>query len=556
MNTFLRVLFTILTTASWFAQTAVADEALRERVASGLSEQGGWHRTRAELIALKLETSFALHDAVGRLDSRLKNLRLLAGNIPAQDLAVRHPGYLDAFLLDPDGYLKAVRRVNGDRIREESVLTALLRRPTKEGLKDAQFLLQSYGEDIARLASAPGFLDFFEALSWVGDDAPLELKQWLGRRLKEVRPRDLESMTSLFVLHRIPLRDRRNLSDLEDGWNALQRSRNSNPALANLLLEHRNIWRILQAPNFVDAMEVQVQHDMDRAKAVLIFVLGQAGALYVVPDLPNWSDALPAEHLPVAFELIADNDEAMMAAMFYWRDDPAFWSFIADRNKRAHLTCLLRKSDLDPGGLSMWWSWEESALANICRSEPSFLVRSIPLYSVYQVSNKLIDGVPLGWGDAADIGLESMSVLAVAKAAGLFGRSGFKAIQLAQEAGSPVASTVVTSSRRATTDTTTAMVRKIIADRISADARQQASSSPVRGFSRALGVSTSTVVRSISAKPDAHPAMVLAMEHGMNASGELAVEHALSTEFFRCATLAVQGSEDPICTSLSEVLTK
>ncbi len=110
------------------------DEALRARVTDGLVKNDGWEPAYAELIAEKLEVSFGFHDTVGTLDDRIRELRRLSGKDGAQLLAVHHPGYLDAFLPYPDKYVAAFGALGSEQFREDQVLTALLRRPTSEGL--------------------------------------------------------------------------------------------------------------------------------------------------------------------------------------------------------------------------------------------------------------------------------------------------------------------------------------------------------------------------------------------------------------------------------------
>lgn len=538
-----------------FVTHASADNTLRNRVISGLSIDGGWDRDNAELIAERLETSFALHDSVGNLESRIKNVRLLAGNLPAQNLAVQHPGYLDAFLSDPDGYAQAMASISGDGLRKEGALTALLRRPTAEGLKDSLVLLRLYGENLAGLSSQPGFLDFFEALSWVADDAPPALADWLKRRLDEIRPQDIGQMTELFLMHRFPLRDRHNAQLLEDAWQVLNRTRRLNPELTNLLLEHRNVWSMLLEPDFVSAMDVQVRHDQDQARDVLVFLLGRQGALYGTLDgFKNWSAPLPEANRRAALKIISDNDASTIYVMFYWRDSPEFWSFIANRERLTFVPCLLRKGAGNPANLGPWWGYKTSALANICDSDPSIFVRSIPFYAVYDVGNKMIDGVPLDWGDAANLGLESLSIVTVAKAGGILGRLSARTALATVEVGNPDASTLGKAGRRATADSTAATVRNVVADQIRLDKSRINHMEPRRGVGRALGVDGVDLVASLAKKPGAQPAMALVMEYGMNASGSIVVEHTISTEFFRCAALPTTQTEDAICNMLSSAL--
>lgn len=529
---------------------AHADDALRARVAHGLAQNDGWDPVYAEMIADSLEISFELHDAVGTLDDRIRELRRLNGSADAQRLAVLHPGYLDAFLIAPDEYVSALNALGSDQMGEEQLLAALLRRPSNEGIKDSVSLFKRYGPDLVRLAPEPGFLDLFEALSWVADEpGPPELYGWLGRRLREMRPEDITMMTELFLTHRGSLRNDSYSAILEDSWMVLRRLRGTNPGLADLLLEHRDVWPMLGAPGFVDAMGVQFRLDRAQAQRFLIFLLGARGARYEMSGEMPWSNPLPDDFRATALRIAEDNDGVVVGAMFQWRGEGAFWRFASDEQKRNFIPCLVQKEANDPARLGKYLETPARALAQICRPEPSMLVRVLPGSGAYLAAVKAWNGAPLDTTDILGAGLDTFDIALIVvpgagsavKGLGMFGR-------------------LIAPSKGAIVEwvesTTKTIVVSGIRSELTAAAEREASNFALgvlnSGVGRTFGIGAETVLEAMQRNPQTSRAIRYLLGDKVD---ELAVGHALeyavSTEIFRCFRLPeVQREDDQICQSL------
>lgn len=532
------------------SQQGRGDEALRTRVTDGLVENGGWNPVYAELIAEKLEASFGFHDTVGTLDDRIRDIRRLNSKTGAQLLAVQHPGYLDAFLLFPDDYVAALRALGSDQVGEEQVLAALLRRPTGEGLKDSVFLLRRYGLDLARLAPEPGFLDLFEALSWVADDpVPPELLDWLGLRLHEMRREDMEAMTELFLTHRRPLRDGKYSRSLEMSWKTLRHIRRSNPSLADLLLEHLDVWSVLNVPGFVAAMDAQMQKNEVQAQQVLVFLLGWQGSRYAMSGDMPWTDPLPDENRTTALDILEVNDSAIVSAMFQWRDDPRFWVFAADLQKRKFIPCLVMKEGNDLAKLGEYLDLEAQALSQVCRPGPSIWVRIIPGSGAYLAAVKMWSGAPLQTSDYIDAGFDTVSLVMIAVPGSGQAAKGLGLVGRLMAPGRGVVASGVEGMARAAAVTSIRSGLLAVAERESANITRGILN---KGIGRAFGVSAKSVLEAARRNSQTAQAIQYAFEEKIDEVSMVELfEYAVSTEFFRCFGLPEQlRQNDLICQSL------
>jgi hypothetical protein len=524
-----------------------ADTRLQERVASGLAENDGWELINAELIAERLELSFALHDATGTLDNRIRTLRSLSGNTEAQDLAVAHPGYLDAILIAPDTYPTAIRRLGLDNYDEAALLAAILRRPTAEGLRDSANLIDHFGEDLTKFAPDPAFPDLFEVLSWIADDAPPGLLGWLDKCLHEASPDDIVMLTEVFFTHRVPLRDPENAMQLEEAWRVLKNVRRTDPALFKFLLSHRGIWQAVATPDFRRSIEQQMHRGQAHALRVLVHLLGKNGALYEMSESLNWPDPLPHNQLETALRILQDDDDRMMAAMFHYREDPTFWNFAGDGSKRALLPCLIEKAKDDLDQLETRFSMRQSALEYICKSEVSGLVKAIPFYSIFDISQKMIAGVPVGWGDAADLGLDVGTTMVPIGKLGIAGR-----LVPGLRLGGAAAKTVGQTSARIGIAENGVIVKQgfdaTVANTIRMEAARVAKLGARTGLGRAFGVGHQAVSKAMAANPRlSEAAKKLGNDYSENVIGDFAMD-ALSTEFLRCASQPPSPTQpDMIC---------
>ncbi|MTH60043.1 hypothetical protein [Paracoccus litorisediminis] len=520
-----------------------ADTDVLSGVVNGLTANDGWDRSNAELIAESLQLGFELHDATGTLDFRINQLRRLNGNSEAQRFAVRHPGYLDALFVDPREFVDAFAVLTMDRSGEEALLSGLTRRPTTEGLKGSLALLRHYGPDLARLSSAPGFPDLFEALSWVADEPiSYELKGWLGQRLQEIHGHDIGPLTQLLTQHYLPLRAR-NAVGLEAGWKVLMAAQSTNPALYDTLILHRGIWGWLQTPGFVRSVNVQVKADRNQAHAVLIFLLGHEQALLESSTTLNWPKPLP-DNRAAALDIIAQNDPSAMAAMFHFRNDHLFWKLASDKDRRDRIACLMRKSGNDYEMLRTYFQQGTEAIRKQCERPASFLVRNIPLFQLYELIDKYRAGVPLGWSDAgaasADVGSFILSGLGRYVANGVV-------------KGARIAA----AGRHGTALQTPAVVlQTVIQSSIRTETKNLATSNMWSGLGRSLTVNTRTVVQRMAKDKTLRATARLTLsEYGQNIAAEEAMAAVVSTEYFRCASLsAAQMQVDEICLTLLPVI--
>jgi len=520
---------------------------LSARVVDGLTANGGWVRANAELIAQRLEPGFKLHDSIGGLEDRINALRRLSDKPDAQRLALRHPGYLDALLVDPDGFSDVIGGLALDRAGEEALLSGLSRRPTTAGLQGSLALLRLYGQDLARLAPEPGFLDLFEVLSFIADEpASPELRDWLGRRIHELRPERIGQLTHLLVLHYLPLRDLANSEQLELGWQALASAQSANPELYDVLIQHRGVWGALQTPGFVTAMKVQVRYDQDQARAVLAFLLGTDLALFETSETFNWPKPLDEGYNEAALDIIAVNDPLAMAAMLRFRANPEFWDFAKDRQRRLRIGCLVEKGRNDPDSLRTYFAYETAAVEKTCKPEHSLLVRNIPLFSIYVVAENYRAGVPLGWGNALLVTVDVASIIPIGRVVGYASKVAVKGLP-----------TVVKGARLATNETASQAVLAVVQSSIRAEVSNRAREGMGSGLGLAFGIKAVAVLLHMSANPKLSSAVMAALrEYGQNIATEEALTSAISTEFFRCAALSAQriGVEE-ICKGLMPAMT-
>lgn len=524
-----------------------ADADLQARVAVALAQDDGWDQTGAELIAEELELSFALHESTGTLDQRISALRRLNGMLDAQRLAVAHPGYLDAVLLEPELFSTALQRLGLDMTGEEQILAAILVRPTGEGLRDSARLIDHFGADLARVASEPGFADLFEALSWVADDAPPDLTNWLGRRLHEMSREDLAMMTELFLTHRVQLRDREHAPYLDNAWTVLNQVRRSNPALFNLLLSHREIWRAI-SPDLVEALRIQLKRDTKHAQNALVFLLGSDGALFEMSESLIWGHPLTDDSLETAITIFkADKDEAM-AAMFQFRDNPRFWHFVGDENNRRLLPCLVKKSESGLSALEKIFESGSDPVADDCRDEANVFVQTIPLYSVYSLVKKFRAGAPIEAADLGGLGVDvATTLLPVGKALGIGGRLGLRLrlFHAPARAGEAINTTKGAAK--------TGMVLRsgfgtTVASALEAEATRVVNAGMQTGADNALRMGHEALTKAMATNPRMSAVTRnLITEYAEGAPIDLAIS-ALSTEFLRCTSQPVrQMEEDRLC---------
>ena len=528
-----------------------ADADLQQRVATALSQDGGWDQSGAELIAEELELSFALHESTGTLDQRIRALRRLNGMVDAQMLAVGQPGYLDAFLLEPELFTSAFQRLGLDSIGEEQLLAALLVRPTAEGLHDSAKLLNRFGTDLARLAPEPGFADFFEALSWVADDAPPDLMNWLGSRLQELQPDDLVMMTELLVTHRLPLQDFQNAAHLEGAWNVLHQVRQTDPALFNLLLSHRDIWSTATTPDLVRAIQTQQKRDAKHARNVLVLLLGSNGAFYEVSESLQWDQPLSGDNLKTAISILIADEDATMAAMFQFRDNAAFWKFAGDQETRALLPCLVKKATDAKQNLSAIeaeFQVKPSALAFKCKPEDSAWVRMAPFYSIYKIRQKYVAGAPIDLGDVGGAGFDlATTLIPVGKALGIGGRAGL-GLRLSRIPTTANKATKVTTLTAKASGTLTTGFGTTVAEVLEAEAKRVMTAGLTSGTGQALRMGHEALTKTMAANPRMSTlTRELIEDYSVSVGFELTA-NTLSTEFLRCSSQPVrQMEEDRLC---------
>jgi hypothetical protein len=545
-----RISVTIIGLCLGCAAVADADTELQNRVTAALSQDDGWDETGAALIAENLELSFALHDSIGALDKRTNALRRLNGMLDAQRLAVSHPGYLDAFLLEPELYTTAIQRLGLDHIGEEQLLAAILVRPTAEGLRDSARLIDHFGADLARLSAEPAFADFFEALSWVADDGPPDLTDWLGNRLREMSPDDIAMMTELFVTHLVQLRDRENALYLESTWAVLDQVRRTNPALFNLLLSHRDIWHAI-SPDLVEAMQIQLGRDVIYARNALVLLLGAEGALFEMSESLRWDGPLEGERLKTAITIFKENNDAAMAVMFQFRDNPRFWDFAGDEDTRALLPCLVAKAKQKLPAIEEKFQADPDAVKYECRREANAFIRALPLYSLFKLAEKYIAGAPITAGDIGSAGFDVVTALMpLGKAVGIGGRIGLGARLARPPTGSgqtvKLAQGLTKSGAVLESGFGTTVTRLI-----EAEAKRVASAGMQTGVGNAFRMGHETLKKAMATHPNVSAATKeLIEEYAIGAPIELAAD-TLSTEFLRCTSQPVtQMEEDQLCKDL------
>lgn len=128
------------------AAQAAADDAFIESVAAKISDLS-WNSGNAAELAKAQEASFALHEANGTLDLRLKALGRYADDEAMQGLIARHPAYLDFFLRlqNPEDFAAGFDDFSGDQTRREALLEALLLNPGPEGQRQFEHVVTRWG---------------------------------------------------------------------------------------------------------------------------------------------------------------------------------------------------------------------------------------------------------------------------------------------------------------------------------------------------------------------------------------------------------------------------
>lgn len=203
-----------------------------------------WNSGNAAELAQAQEASFALHEANGTLDLRLKALGRYADDEAMQALIARHPAYLDFFLRlqEPEDFAAAFDDFSRDQTRREALLEALLLNPGPEGQRQFEHVVIRWGSALEPFADLPEFGTLIEQMVWVGREGGTpDFEDWLYDLLDDADPNEIEPLTLMLASHGGLLRHE---IDIAGRWKVLEAAIQRNPELRDLLLGHLDLTNV------------------------------------------------------------------------------------------------------------------------------------------------------------------------------------------------------------------------------------------------------------------------------------------------------------------------
>lgn len=531
---------------------------LAENVTQGLQEQR-WENFNARSLAEAQEVSFALHEANGTLADRITMLARYAGDDDIQRAISDHPAYLDLFLglRNARAFVDALYRFDDDRRNREALLEVALIDPSREGLARFETVVLDYGTEFSRLVSADAFSDLVVEVAWASrDGSTADFRDWLHGLLYDLAPVRTGEITEILLLQGGDLRQKFNVAER---WRRLERTRQRNPRLVEMLLGHRGVWEWLDDDRLIEALNAQLaRFNEDRALSFIALVLGSDGLLVEAQALEEWSTMLPGDRAEFLIKTAAESpDSPLLDLAFMKRNDDQFWSFAADGDRSHYANCLLDENNRS--NLDRMLSWVPEQLALACRDHESF----IPGSGMVNGIRKTYRGVPLTLDDWVGVGADTLDFTFTVMTGGgsKVATSGLRAaLRLGLRGSEHEAATTIV--KRATIKISVDKIRSVIAKQM--ERRATLTGIPA-GLPRVMGYRSShefadrwreATKKTISpclggpafvSVPDFNNAMEC--NRMINATSRM-IENAVSTEFIRCAQLPNLSADDPICQAL------